>query len=126
MSWQDGGMPKPLPLLDPLPTADVCCTPLTSAPLSAEQAEDLAVRLKAIAEPTRLRLLSILLASEGMEACTCDLTDPLGLAQPTVSHHLKTLSAAGLVVGERRGTWTHYRVVPDALAGLAAVITPTT
>ncbi|NUR10149.1 MAG: helix-turn-helix transcriptional regulator [Nocardioidaceae bacterium] len=117
-------MPKPLPLLDPLPSADVCCTPLTSAPLSAEQAEDLAVRLKAIADPTRLRLLSIVLSSQGMEACTCDLTGPLGLSQPTVSHHLKKLAAAGLVVGERRGTWTYYRVVPDALAALAAVITP--
>jgi ArsR family transcriptional regulator len=118
-------VPKPLPLLDPLPAANVCCTPLTSAPLTAEQAEDLALRLKAIADPTRLRLLSIVLASDGMEACTCDLTGPLGLSQPTVTHHLKKLSAAGLVVGERRGTWTYYRVVPDALAGIAAVITPT-
>ena len=118
-------MPKPLPLLDPLPVADACCTPLTSAPLSAEQADDLAVRLKAIADPTRLRLLSIVLASKGMEACTCDLTGPLGLSQPTVTHHLRKLSAAGLVVGERRGTWTYYRVVPEALAGLAAVLAPT-
>ena len=118
-------MPKPLPLLDPLPSAGVCCTPLTTAPLTADQAEDLAVRLKAVADPTRLRLLSIVLASEGMEACTCDLTAPLGLSQPTVTHHLKKLVSAGLVVGERRGTWTYYRVVPDALASLAAVITPT-
>lgn len=117
-------MPKPLPLFDPLPSLEACCTPLTSAPLTADQAEDLAVRLKAIADPTRLRLLSIVLAREGMEACTCDLTGPLGLSQPTVSHHLKKLAAAGLVLGERRGTWTYYRVVPDALAGLAAVITP--
>ena len=117
-------MPKPLPLLDPVPSADVCCTPLTSAPLSAEEAGQLAVRLKAIADPVRLRLLSLVLASEGMEACTCDLTGPLGLTQPTVSHHLKKLAGAGLVVGERRGTWTYYRVVPDALAGLAAVISP--
>jgi ArsR family transcriptional regulator, arsenate/arsenite/antimonite-responsive transcriptional repressor len=117
-------MPKPLPLLEPIPTADVCCTPLTAAPLSAEDAEELAVRLKAIADPMRLRLLSIVLASEGMEACTCDLTGPLGLSQPTVSHHLKKLSAAGLVTGERRGTWTYYRAVPEALAGLASVITP--
>lgn len=118
-------MPKPLPLLDPLPSADVCCTPLTSAPLTSEQAADLAVRLKAIADPIRLRLLSIVLAGEGMEACTCDLTGPLGLSQPTVTHHLKKLVAAGLVTGERRGTWTFYRVVPEALSGLAAVISPT-
>jgi ArsR family transcriptional regulator len=117
-------VPKPLPLLDPLPSADVCCTSLTSAPLSAEQAEELAVRLKALADPTRLRLLSIVLASEGMEACTCDLTEPLGLSQPTVTHHLQKLVAAGLVTGERRGTWTYYRVVTEALSGLAAVISP--
>ena len=117
-------MPKPLPLLEPMPSADVCCTPLTSAPLSVEQAEDLAVRLKAIADPTRLRLLSLVLASEGMEACTCNLTGPLDLSQPTVTHHLRKLVAAGLVTGERRGTWTYYRVVPEALSGLAAVINP--
>ncbi len=117
-------MPKPLPLLDPMPSAEVCCTPLTSAPLTPDEAEDLAVRLKAIADPTRLRLLSIVLASEGMRACTCDLTEPLGLSQPTVTHHLKRLAAAGLVTGERRGTWTYYSVVPEALAGLASVITP--
>ncbi|MEP6816584.1 MAG: metalloregulator ArsR/SmtB family transcription factor [Marmoricola sp.] len=119
-------MPKPLPLLAPVPSAETCCTPLVSSPLTPEQATELARRLKALADPTRLRLLSILLASEGMEACTCDLTGPLGLTQPTVTHHLKTLGGAGLVVGERRGTWTYYRVVPDALAGLASVIAPAT
>jgi ArsR family transcriptional regulator len=117
-------MPKPLPLLEPVPSADVCCTPLTSAPLSAGEAEELAVRLKAIADPVRLRVLSIILASEGMQACTCDLTGPLGLSQPTVSHHLRKLAAAGLVVGERRGTWTYYRAVPDALAAIATLIDP--
>jgi ArsR family transcriptional regulator len=117
-------MPKPLPLIDRVPSADTCCTPLVAAPLKAAEADELADRLKALADPTRLRLLSILLASEGMEACTCDLTGPLGLTQPTVTHHLKRLAGAGLVVGERRGTWTHYRVVPDALAGLASVIAP--
>lgn len=117
-------MPKPLPLLEPLASADACCTPLTSAPLTAGEALDLSLRLKAIADPTRLRLLSIILASEGQEACTCDLTGPLGLSQPTVSHHLKKLAAAGLVTGERRGTWTFYRAVPDALAALATVIAP--
>jgi len=117
-------MPKPLPLLEPVPTADACCTPLVAAPLTEQQAEELAGRLKALADPTRLRLLSILLASAGMEACTCDLTGPLQLTQPTVTHHLKKLASAGLVVGERRGTWTHYRVVPEALSGLASVIAP--
>jgi ArsR family transcriptional regulator, arsenate/arsenite/antimonite-responsive transcriptional repressor len=118
-------MPKPLTLLEPLPTAAACCVPLTEAPLSAEQAEALAVRLKALADPTRLRIVSMLLAHESMEACTCDLTEPLGLTQPTVSHHIKKLVMAGLVTGERRGTWHYYRVVPDALAGLASVLSPT-
>ena len=119
----DGGMPKPLPLLEPVPTADVCCTPLASAPLSADDAADLALRFKALADPGRLRLLSLLMASESGESCTCDLTEPLGLSQPTVSHHLKKLAEAGLVTGERRGVWTWYRVRPDALAGIAAVLT---
>lgn len=117
-------VPKPLPVLDLPSYSETCCTPLVAAPLTADQAEDLAGRLKAIADPTRLRLLSMLLASEGMVACTCDLTGPVGLTQPTVTHHLKKLAAAGLVIGERRGTWTFYRVVPDALAGLASVISP--
>jgi ArsR family transcriptional regulator len=117
-------MPKPLTLLEPVPSAAACCAPLTEAALSAEQAAELAVRLKALADPTRLRIVSMLLAHDGMEACTCDLTGPLGLSQPTVSHHIKKLVMAGLVTGERRGTWHYYRVVPDALAGLASVIAP--
>jgi ArsR family transcriptional regulator len=117
------GMPKPLPVLDPLPVAD-CCAPIAQSPLSAEEAHELASRLKALADPARLRLLSMLLASEDKEVCTCDVTEPLGLSQPTVSHHFKTLAAAGLVVGERRGTWTYYRAVPDALTGIARVIDP--
>ncbi len=68
--------------------------------------------------------MSMLLSSENGELCTCDVTEPLGLSQPTISHHFKKLTEAGLVTGERRGTWTHYRIVPEALAGLAAVISP--
>ncbi|MDQ1627532.1 MAG: ArsR family transcriptional regulator, arsenate/arsenite/antimonite-responsive transcriptional [Actinomycetota bacterium] len=117
-------MPKPLPLLEPLPTAADCCVPLAASPLSATDARELANRLKALADPARLRLLSMLLASENHEMCTCDLTGPLGLSQPTVSHHVKVLAAAGLVVGERRGTWTWYRVVPEALTGVARVLDP--
>ena len=117
-------MPKPLPVIDSLP-AGACCTPLTEAPLSGDQAEQLAARLKALADPTRLRLLSILLASPGLEACTCDLTEPLGLSQPTVTHHLRKLTAAGLTVPERRvGNFTYYRVVPDALAEVAGLLAP--
>lgn len=115
-------MPKPLPLLEPVPNATACCAPLAETPLTADEALQLAGRLKALADPARLRLVSILLASPEQEACTCDLTQPLGLSQPTVSHHLKKLSEAGLVVGERRGTWTYYRVEPGALAALADVL----
>lgn len=115
-------MPKPLPVLEALPVADVCCVPLAQAPLSAEEAQELALRLKALAEPTRLRLLSLLLSSPDQEACTCNLVEPIGLSQPTISHHLKKLAEAGLVVAERRGVWTYYRVVPDALAALAALL----
>ncbi|SFH35369.1 ArsR family transcriptional regulator [Actinopolymorpha cephalotaxi] len=122
-----GSMPKPLPLIQPVPNAEACCAPLTEAPLTAEQAEELAVRLKAIADPTRLRLLSLMLASPDMQACTCDLTEPLGLTQPTITHHLRKLAAAGLVVPERRvGNFTYYRVVGEALAGLAAILAPVT
>jgi ArsR family transcriptional regulator len=116
------GMPKPLPLLDPVATAATCCSPLSQAPLSAGDAQQLATRLKALADPARLRLLSLLLAGDGQEACTCELTEPLGLSQPTVSHHLKKLAEAGLITGDRRGVWTYYRVVPDALSALAQVL----
>ena len=119
---QYGRMPKALPLID---TSTTCCAPLAEAPLSADDAAQLAVRIKALADPARLRVLSILLASEDREACTCDLTAPLGLSQPTVTHHLRKLLAAGLVTAERRGVWTYYRVAADALADVAEALTPT-
>ena len=119
-----GGVPK-LPVLEPVPTAEVCA-PLRSAPLSVEDATQLSMRLKALADPARLRLVSLLLVSENGELCTCDVTEPLGLSQPTISHHFRKLTEAGLVTGERRGTWTYYRIVPQALAALAAVISPHT
>jgi len=108
-----------LALLDP-----ACCTPLGQAPLGQGRAEQLARRLKALADPGRLRLLSLLMAAPEGEACTCDLTEPLGLAQPTVTHHLKKLAEAGLVVGERRGQWTYYRVQPEAMADTARALAP--
>jgi ArsR family transcriptional regulator, arsenate/arsenite/antimonite-responsive transcriptional repressor len=118
-------MPKQLPVLIP-PTAAVCCAPLASAPLSVDDARVLAGQLKALADPARLRLLSLMMANEDLEACTCDLTEAIQLSQPTVSHHLKKLSDAGLVFAHRRqGSWTYYRVVPDALTSLANVIAPT-
>lgn len=118
------GMPKLLPVLES-PTAAVCCAPLASAPLSTDEAKTLASQLKALADPARLRLLSLMMANDSLEACTCDLTEALQLSQPTVSHHLKKLTEAGLVFAHRKeGPWTYYRVVPDALAGLANVIAP--
>jgi ArsR family transcriptional regulator, arsenate/arsenite/antimonite-responsive transcriptional repressor len=117
-------VPKPLPLIDATPAA-ACCAPLADAPLSAGDATQLAARMKALADPARLRVLSILLASESQEACTCDLTAPLGLGQPTVTHHLRKLLDAGLVTADRRGVWTYYRLVPDALTALADALTPT-
>ncbi|MET3808768.1 ArsR family transcriptional regulator [Nakamurella sp. UYEF19] len=99
-----------------------CCAPLTREPLSAETAAVLAQRLKAIADPTRLRLLSMVAAHEGAEACVCDLTEPLGLTQPTVSHHLKVLVDAGLLNRDKRGVWAYFALVPGALDSLAAVL----
>lgn len=93
--------------------------------MDVEQAETLAAVLKAIAEPTRLRLISLVAAHEGAEACVCDLTDPVGLSQPTVSHHLKVLVDAGLLAREQRGRWAYYRLIPDALRSLAQVLADT-
>lgn len=104
-------------------TAVPCCAPLTRETISADDAATLAVRLKAIAEPTRLRLLSLIAAGEGGEACVCDLTEPVGLSQPTVSHHLKVLVDAGVLTRERRGVNMFYTVVPAALDALAVVLT---
>ena len=119
-------MPKQLPVLQPT-TAIPCCAPLDSAPLSVDDAKTLANQLKAIADPARLRLLSLMMANENLEACTCDLADALGLTQPTVSHHVKKLSDTGLIYAHRKeASWTYYRVSPDALAGLAHVIAPAT
>jgi len=105
-------------------TATPCCAPLAQGALDQAEAEDLAGRLKALADPARLRLLSMLLAAQGQEACTCDLVEPLGLSQPTVSHHLRVLAEAGIVESEKRGRWTWYRVQPLALAALRDVLAP--
>jgi ArsR family transcriptional regulator len=105
------------------PIADaVCCTPGGSAPISADAADALAASIKALADPTRLRLLSIVATSPEGEACVCDLTEPVGLSQPTVSHHLRILTEAGYLTRSKRGTWAYYRVVPGALERVAASI----
>ena len=108
-----------------LPIADVaCCVPLVREPLSAAAATDLARTLKAIADPARLRLLSMIAAHQGGEACVCDLTAPIGLSQPTVSHHLRILTESGLLEREKRGVWAYYRLVPAAIQQVADLLTP--
>ena len=105
-------------------TADACCAPLVREPLSADEAEQLATTMKALADPARLRLLSIVAASEGSEACVCDLIEPVGLSQPTVSHHLKVLTTAGFLERSKRGTWAYYKLVPGALDGVSQLLAP--
>jgi len=101
----------------------VCCAPLVREPIDAAAAEGLARKLKALADPARLRLISIVGASAGAEACVCDLTDPIGLSQPTVSHHLKVLMDAGFLTRSKRGTWAYYKLVPSALEELSILLT---
>ena len=99
-----------------------CAPKGLTAPLSRDRAFDLAHLLKALADPARLRLVSLIRSAPTGEACVCDLTEALGLSQPTVSHHLKVLTEAGLLQRERRGTWAWYSVVPGVLDGLGAVL----
>jgi ArsR family transcriptional regulator len=99
-----------------------CCAPLTSEPLSVEQAAQIVPVVKALADPVRLRLLSLVASHQDGEACVCDLNDAFDLSQPTISHHLKVLHEAGLLDRSKRGVWVYYSVAPGALAGLAALI----
>jgi ArsR family transcriptional regulator, arsenate/arsenite/antimonite-responsive transcriptional repressor len=103
-------------------TETVGCSPLVREPLSTDQAVELARRFRAMGDPVRLRLLSLIASHEGGEACVCDLTGVFDLTGPTISHHLKVLREAGLISGERRGTWVYYRVEPEALGRLSAVL----
>ncbi|MFC5678772.1 ArsR/SmtB family transcription factor [Aeromicrobium endophyticum] len=107
--------------IDESEAADVC-TPVAKEALPADEAVALAARLKALAEPARLRLLSVIAAHEGREACVCDLTEPVRLSQPTVSHHLKILVDAGFLTRHRRGAWAFYALVPGAVDELSAVL----
>ena len=104
-----------LPVIDDLVA---CCAPVGEAQLGPDEAERLASVLKVVADPTRLRLLSILASSPAGEVCVCALTAPVGLSQPTVSHHLKVLTGAGLVERDKRGVWAYYRIVPGSLDAL--------
>ena len=108
-------------LLTPADSA-ACCSPLSAQPLTMEQAEQVAPLLKALADPVRLRLMSLVASHDGGEACVCDLNDAFDLSQPTISHHMKVLHEAGLVDRDKRGVWVYYRVRPQALASLGALI----
>ena len=99
-----------------------CCSPLTREPLSQDDAERIAPLLKALADPARLRLLSLVASHEGGEACVCDLNDAFDLSQPTISHHLKVLHEAGLLDREKRGIWAYYRARTEAMSALGALM----
>ncbi|MBE9374815.1 helix-turn-helix transcriptional regulator [Saccharopolyspora sp. HNM0983] len=106
------------------PGVELCSSPMLREPLSAEQAADLARVFKAIGEPVRVRLVSLIASHAGGEACVCDLTGAFELSGPTISHHLKVLREAGVIEGERRGTWIYYRVRSATLHALSSVLLP--
>ena len=110
-------------LVKTIATVTATCPPLLAGALHADDAENLARALRVLADPARLRILSLIQAQPDGEACVCHLTAPLGLSQPTVSHHLRVLLDAGLVTREQRSSWAYYRVVPEALAALRAILT---
>lgn len=114
-----------MPVAELIPVRDLqaCCAPITREAISPDNAEHLARSLRALADPARLRLLSMVAAHEDGEACVCDLTEPLGLSQPTVSHHLKVLVDSGYLTRSKRGTWVYYRLVPGALDSVATLLT---
>jgi ArsR family transcriptional regulator, arsenate/arsenite/antimonite-responsive transcriptional repressor len=110
------------PTVMTIATLATSCPPLLAGPLPAADADRLARALKVLADPARLRLLSLIQAQPHGEACVCHLTEPLGLAQPTISHHLKVLLDAGLVEREQRGSWAYFRVAPDQLRALRELL----
>jgi len=114
-------MSKSLVLLNPAGTV-ACCPPLSQEPISAEQARQIAPMLKALADPVRLRLMSLIASHSGGEACVCDLTGAFDLSQPTISHHLKVLHETGLLDRDKRGVWVYYRARTEALASLGTII----
>ncbi|MEE3852133.1 Rv2640c family ArsR-like transcriptional regulator [Gordonia sp. LSe1-13] len=115
-------MPKTLPVIDV--TSPVCCAPVSAEPMGADAALEVALRLKALADPARLRLMSILLTSDVGEVCTCDLAAAVGLSEATVSHHLTQLRKAGMVVSHRQGMNVFHRARRDAMEALRQVLTP--
>lgn len=114
-------MPTTLPVIEPSSLA-ACCSPVTAGIVSDATAETLARMFKALSDPTRVKLLSMIAAGTDGEACACDLTEPVGLSQPTVSHHLRLLVEAGLVTREQRGKWAYFSIVPGALDSLSSAL----
>lgn len=110
-----------LPVIDE-PSA--CCVPRVTSPLTSGEAERVARVFKALGDPTRVALISLIARSEGGEACICDLTEPVGLSQATVSHHMRLLAEAGLVTREQRGRWAYFAVNGDALAAASDALRP--
>ena len=118
-------MSKQLTIVDT--SAAACCPPIAQNALDSAAAADLAVQFKALGDPIRLRLMSMIASAEGGEICVCDLTPTFDVSGPTISHHLKVLREAGLIDGERRGTWVYYRPMTANLSRLAALLeTPAT
>jgi DNA-binding transcriptional ArsR family regulator len=118
---ENDGMPKPLPLLDV--STPVCCSPMAAGAMDEQAALEVALRLKALADPVRVRLMSLILAAED-GCCTCDLAPAVGVTEATVSHHLKQLREAGLVEGTRDGMNVFYRPMRDSLSALCRIIDP--
>ena len=110
----------------PPPTTDIsaCCSPVTGGVLDDEAAERLARVFKALGDPTRVKLLSLIAAAGAEGACVCDLIEPVRLSQPTVSHHMRQLVDAGLITREQRGKWAYYRLVNGALVAVAGALAP--
>ena len=115
-------MPKTLPVVDM--SSPVCCSPVAAGPVDDHAALDIALRLKALADPVRVKLVSLLFGSEAGEACSCDLAAAVGLSESTVSHHLTQLRRAGIVESERRGMNVYHRARRDSLVALCAVLDP--
>ncbi len=114
---------RKLPLAESVDSAGACCSPIAEAPLEAGQAADLARMFKALGDPVRLRILSRITSAAEGEICVCDITaDDFDVSGPTISHHLRVLREAGLIEGERRGTWVYYRPVPDSLKRIAGLL----
>jgi ArsR family transcriptional regulator, arsenate/arsenite/antimonite-responsive transcriptional repressor len=111
-----------IPAAESQAVVEACATPLVREPLGASAAAGLAQVFKALADPVRLRLVSLIGAHQGGEVCVCELTTAFDLTQPTISHHLKVLREAGIIDGERRGTWVYYWLVPAALERMAALL----